>query len=129
MWGSNAREAHPIFFHHALAGVRNGAKMIAVDPRRSQTAKFADLWMGLTVGTDIALANGVGKYILDNDLQNDDFIAHSTQDIDAYRESIQEWTLARTSEVTGLPEYAIAELAETYATAETAQICWTLGIT
>ena len=129
MWGSNAREAHPIFFHHALAGVRNGAKMIAVDPRRSQTAKFADLWMGLNVGTDIALANGVGKYILDNDLQNDEFIAHSTQNLDEYRESIQEWTLARTSEVTGLPEYAIAELAEAYSTAETAQICWTLGIT
>ena len=129
MWGSNAREAHPIFFHHALAGVRNGAKMIAVDPRRSQTSKFADLWMGLNVGTDIALANGVGKYILDNDLQNDAFIAHSTQGIEAYRESIQEWTLARTAEVTGLPEYAIAELAHTYATAGTAQICWTLGIT
>ena len=112
MWGSNAREAHPIFFHHVLAGVRNGAKMITVDPRRSQTAKFADLWMGLNVGTDIALANAVGKYILDNDLQNDEFIAHSTQNIDEYRESIAEWTLERTAEVTGLPEYAIAELAE-----------------
>jgi predicted molibdopterin-dependent oxidoreductase YjgC len=129
MWGSNAREAHPIFFHHALVGIRNGAKMISVDPRRSQTAKFADLWLGLNVGTDIALANGVGRYILDHDLQNDDFIAHSTQGIDAYRDSLEEWTLARTAEVTGLPEYAIAELAEAYATAESAQICWTLGIT
>jgi len=129
MWGSNAREAHPIFFHHALTGVRNGAKMISVDPRRSQTAKFADLWLGLNVGTDIALANGVGKCILDNNLQNDEFIAHSTQNLEAYRESIDEWTLARTAAVTGLPEYAIAELAEAYATAPTAQICWTLGIT
>jgi predicted molibdopterin-dependent oxidoreductase YjgC len=129
MWGSNAREAHPIFFHHALSGIRNGAKMISVDPRRSQTAKFADLWLGLTVGTDIALANGVGKYILDNNLQNDEFIAHSTHSLESYKESIEEWTLARTAEVTGLPEYAIAELAEAYATAETAQICWTLGIT
>ena len=129
MWGSNAREAHPIFFHHVLKGIRNGAKMFTVDPRRSQTAKFADLWLGLNVGTDIALANGLGKYIVDNDLQNDEFIAHSTQGMDAYIESIQEWTLARTSEVTGLPEYAIAELAEAYATAESAQICWTLGIT
>lgn len=129
MWGSNAREAHPIFFHHALAGIRNGAKMITVDPRRSQTAKFADLWLGLNVGTDIALANGVGKYILDNDLQNDEFIAHSTRGLAAYKESIEEWTLARTAVVTGLPEYAIVELAEAYATAPSAQICWTLGIT
>ncbi len=129
MWGSNAREAHPIFFHHALAGIRNGAKMYCVDPRRSNTAKFADLWLGLNVGTDIALANGIGKYIVDNGLQNDAFIAHSTRGFDAYVESIQEWTLAHTSEVTGLPEYAIAELAEAYATADSAQLCWTLGIT
>ena len=39
MWGSNAREAHPIFFHHVLKGIRNGAKMYAVDPRRSTTAQ------------------------------------------------------------------------------------------
>ena len=51
MWGTNAREAHPIFFHHILKGIRNGAKMYAVDPRRSQTAKFADLWLGLNVGS------------------------------------------------------------------------------
>jgi len=129
MWGTNAREAHPIFFHHILKGIRNGAKMYAVDPRRSQTAKFADLWLGLNVGSDIALANGVGKYIVDNNLQNDEFIAHSTQGFENYVASIQEWTLERTAEVTGLPEFAIAELAEVYATAESAQLCWTLGIT
>ena len=129
MWGSNAREAHPIFFHHVLKGIGNGAKMMSVDPRRSQTAKFADLWLGLNVGTDIALANGIGKYIVDNDLQNNEFIAHSTHGLDDYIDSIQEWTLERTAEVTGLPEYAIAELAVAYATAESAQICWTLGIT
>ena len=129
MWGSNARDAHPIFFHHALAGIRNGAKMYCVDPRRSSTAKFADLWLGLNVGTDIALANGIGKYIVDNELHNQEFIAHSTEHFDTYVDSIQEWTLERTSEVTGLPEDAIAEMATAYATAKSAQLCWTLGIT
>lgn len=129
MWGSNARDAHPIFFHHALDGIRNGAKMYCVDPRRSSTAKFADLWLGLNVGTDIALANGIGKYIVDNELHNQEFIAHSTEHFDTYVDSIQEWTLERTSEVTGLPEDAIAEMATAYATAKSAQLCWTLGIT
>ena len=129
MWGTNAREAHPIFFHHILKGIRNGAKMYAVDPRRSQTAKFADLWLGLNVGSDIALANGIGKFIVDKGLQNKDFISHSTTGFEEYVESIQEWTLERTSAVTGLPEEAIVELAEVYATAKSAQLCWTLGIT
>ena len=55
LWGSNAREAHPIFFHHVLKGLDAGATMYAVDPRRTSSAKFADAWLGLNVGSDIAL--------------------------------------------------------------------------
>ena len=86
MWGTNAREAHPIFFHHILKGIRNGAKMYVVDPRRSQTAKFADLWLGLNVGSDIALANGIGKFIVDKGLHNKEFISHSTTGFEEYVE-------------------------------------------
>ncbi len=57
MWGSNARNAHPIFFHHVLTAIENGAKLYSVDPRRSETARFADRWLGLHVGTDIALSS------------------------------------------------------------------------
>ena len=59
LWGSNARNAHPIFFHHLLKGLRNGARMYAVDPRRSESAQWADLWLGIDVGSDIALANAM----------------------------------------------------------------------
>ena len=57
LWGSNARETHPIFFHHLLKGVHNGARLYAVDPRRTSSAEWADVWLGLDVGSDIALAN------------------------------------------------------------------------
>ena len=63
-WGSNARAAHPIFFHHVLQGLRNGARLWVVDPRRSSSAKFADAWLGLNVGTDIALAHGVALSLI-----------------------------------------------------------------
>ncbi len=129
LWGSNAREAHPIFFHHLMTGIDNGARMYSVDPRRTSSAKFADAWLGLHVGTDIALSNTIARHIITNDLQNADFIAHATSGFDAYAESVEPWTLERGSEITGVPGAAIAELAEAYATAETAQILWTLGIT
>ena len=78
MWGSNARAAHPIFFHHVLKAVRNGAKLYVVDPRRSETAQWADLWLGLDVGTDIALSNTIAREIIHAGLANRDFIARAT---------------------------------------------------
>jgi anaerobic selenocysteine-containing dehydrogenase len=42
LWGSNARETHPIFFHHVLKAVHRGAKLYGVDPRRSSSAQWAD---------------------------------------------------------------------------------------
>ena len=129
MWGSNARAAHPIFFHHVLKGVRNGAKLYVVDPRRSETAQWADLWLGLDVGTDIALSNTIAREIIHAGLANRDFIARATSNYEAYAASVEEWTLERGSAVTGVPAAAIRELAHAYATAPTAQLCWTLGIT
>ena len=129
LWGSNARDAHPIFFHHLLKGVRNGAKLFVVDPRRTSSAQWADLWLGIDVGTDIALANAIGREIIAEGLQNDEFIRNSTLDFDQYKQSVEPYTLAYASKITSLPEQSIRELAHTYAQAKSAQLCWTLGIT
>jgi formate dehydrogenase major subunit len=129
LWGSNAREAHPIFFHHLLKGLKNGAKMFAVDPRRTSSSKFADAWLGLDVGTDIALANAVAREIIHAGLVNEAFIAHSTDGYETYKASVQSYTLEYAEEITGVPATAIKEMAHAYATAEKAQILWTLGIT
>ena len=129
LWGSNAREAHPIFFHHLLKGIDHGAKMFAVDPRRTSSSKFADAWLGLHVGTDIALANAVGREIIAAELHNRDFIAHSSVGFDDYAAAVEPYTLDHAEQITGVPAHAIREMAHAYATAETAQILWTLGIT
>ncbi len=129
LWGSNAREAHPIFFHHLLQGLRNGARMYAVDPRRTSSSKFADAWLGLDVGTDIAMANAVAREIIAAGLVDQAFIDHSTVGFEAYKESVEPYTLDVAAEITGVPAEAIQEMAHAYATAGKAQILWTLGIT
>jgi len=129
LWGSNAREAHPIYFHHVLQGVRNGAKLFVVDPRRTASAEFADMWLGLNVGTDIALSNTIAREIIHAGLANKEFIEGSTTNFETYAESVEPWTLEVGSKVTGVPADAIRELAHTYARAGSAQLCWTLGIT
>ena len=129
LWGSNARESHPIFFHHVLRGMRNGARLYVVDPRRSASAQHAHLWLGLDVGTDIVLANAVGREIIAAGLVNHEFVRRATADFDAYRASVEEFTLDAAEALTGVPADAIRQLAHDYARAPRAELCWTLGIT
>ena len=129
LWGSNARDTHPIFFHHVLKGIHNGAKMYVVDPRRTSSAKWADLWLGLEVGSDIALANAVGHEILAAGLENRAFIERATSDFDAYKACVERYTPEYAESITGVPAAAIRQVAHAYARAERAIICWTLGIT
>jgi len=129
LWGSNAREAHPIFFHHVLKGLHNGAKLIVVDPRRTTSAEWADLWLGLDVGSDIGLSNTIAREIIANGLHHDAFIEVGTTGFEAYEASVQDWTLQRGEAVTGVPAEIIREVAHAYAMADRAMICWTLGIT
>ncbi len=129
LWGSNARETHPIFFHHVLTAVHRGARLFVVDPRRTSSARFADRWLGLTVGSDIALAHAIGREIIHAGLVHEDFIARATTGFEEYRACVEPWTLERAEAVTGVPAESIRELAHAYATAPNAQLCWTLGIT
>lgn len=129
IWGGNPRFAHPIFFQHVLKGVRNGARLFVVDPRRTPTAEWADRWFGLNVGTDIPLAHAVGREILHAGLANESFVERATSGLEEYRALVEPWTLAAAEAETGVPAEAVRELAHAYARAERAQLCWTLGIT
>jgi len=129
LWGSNARAAHPIFFHHVLKGIHNGMKLMVVDPRRTESAEWGDLWLGLDVGSDIALSNTIAREIIVNDLHDTAFIEHATLGFEAYRDSVMAWTLERGEEVTGVPADVIGEVAIALGKADRAMVCWTLGIT
>jgi formate dehydrogenase major subunit len=129
MWGSNARDAHPIFFQHALKGIHYGARMFVVDPRRTGTAEWADVWLGIDVGSDIALANAVGREIIEEGMVDREFIEAATTGFDDYAACVDKYTLSRAEEITRVPADAIRQLAHEYGSAETAQLCWTLGIT
>ena len=93
--------------------MRRGARLFVVDPRRTETAQWADLWLGPDVGSDIALANTMARHILHRGLQHRSFIERATAGFDAFAASVQDWTLERGEAVTGVPGWAIAELAFT----------------
>jgi len=129
LWGSNAREAHPIFFHHLLKGMRNGARLYVVDPRRTTSAQWADAWLGIHVGSDISLANAIAREIIHAGLVNTEFVHRATTGYDEYAASVEAYPLERAEQDTGVPADLIRKLAHDFARADRAQICWTLGIT
>jgi predicted molibdopterin-dependent oxidoreductase YjgC len=112
-----------------LKALHRGAKLYVIDPRRTSSAAWANGWLGLDVGTDIALANAVGKVILDRGLENRTFIDRATSDFDAYRASVDGYGLDRAASITGVDGQLIEQMALDYARADRAMICWTLGIT
>ena len=111
LWGSNARETHPIFFHHVLQAVRNGARLVVVDPRRTSSAQWADTWLGLDVGSDIAVANGVAREIIASGLHNPEFIDNATSGFEAYKACVECYTPEFVEKVSGVPADAILKVA------------------
>jgi len=129
LWGANARENHPIFFHRVLKGIHNGARLYVMDPRRTASAQWADHWLGLNVGSDIALSNAMAREIIHSGLANEAFIQRATTGFDTYRASVESYTLEYAERETGVPAEVIREAAHAYARADRAEIAWTLGIT
>ena len=84
-----------------LKAVHRGAPLYVVDPRRTSSAQWADTWLGLDVGTDIALANTVAREIIHAGLANETFISRATTGFEEYRASVEPWTLEEGERVTG----------------------------
>ncbi len=109
--------------------MRRGAKLFVIDPRRTSSAQWADVWLGLDVGSDISLANAMGREIIVAGLANREFVENATSGFDAYKACVEKYTLERAVHETGIPAEVIRQTAHAYAKAPRAELCWTLGIT
>lgn len=127
--GSNNMEAHPLFGRKLIQAQKNGAKLVVLDPRYTPTAKIADEYVQFKTGTDVALMNAMIKVIIDNDLQDDEFIKNRTKGFDELKETVQKYDLETASEITHIAPEVIEELAIEYAKADKAAIVYSLGIT
>jgi predicted molibdopterin-dependent oxidoreductase YjgC len=128
-WGSNTQECHPIIYNHMRRGVKNGAKMVVIDPRKIDQTKKADKWLPINVGTDIALANGMANVIIEEGLYNKKFVERATENFEEFKEKVAGYTPEYVERITGVPADDIREVARMYATADKATLNWTLGIT
>lgn len=127
--GSNATEAHPIIGNKMKQAHLRGAKLIVVDPRRTELAEHAHLWLRLKSGTDNALINGILHAIITNGWHDQAYIDERTEGYDELWATVKDYPVERAAEITGVPAETIVAAAELYATTPKAGIFYTLGIT
>lgn len=127
--GANPPEAHPVIGAKMRQALKKGARLIVADPRKTELAAAAHVWLRLRPGTDVALINGLLHLIIKNGWHDDAFIAKCTTGFDAVAAVAEKYPPDLVERITGVPAGLLHNAAKLYATAERAAIFYTLGIT
>lgn len=127
--GSNTTEQHPLIGSKIIEAVKNGAKLIVADPRKTYLAERAYVHLCLLPGTDVALINAMINVIIDDGLMDEKFIKERTEGFETLKQEILQWTPERAEKITGVRAEDIRRAARIYAGAERAMILYCMGIT
>ena len=128
IWGSNAIGSSIHFWRVAQEAKRRGARLVCIDPRRSETADKCHEHIALRPGTDAALALALMHELIVHDWLDHDYIERHTLGWSALRERALQWPPARAAEVCGVPEEQIERLARDYGTTQAAAIRLNYGM-
>jgi formate dehydrogenase major subunit/formate dehydrogenase alpha subunit len=127
--GSNTTEAHPVLALRMKRAVRRGAKLVVADPRKIWLTKIATRHLQLRPGTDVWLLNALMHVILEEGLQDEEYIRAHTVDFESVREVVSRYSPEEAEQVTGVPAEDIRATAREYAAEKHAAVFYTLGIT
>lgn len=128
IWGSNSIASNLHFWTFAQQAKRDGAKLVCIDPRRTETAEKCHRHIALLPGTDGALALGLMHELVANDWLDHDYIARHTEGWPALRERVLQWTPERTAAVCGITADEVRQLARDYGTTSPAAIRLNYGM-
>ena len=127
--GTNTTEAHPIAALQVKDAVRKGAKLIVANPKEIELCRFADIFLQHKPGTDVPLLMGMMRVILEEGLEDKDFIKNRCEDFDAYKKSLDAFDLDTVEKLTGVSQDKIIKAARIYATQTPSSIIYCMGIT
>lgn len=128
--GSNTTEAHPVIGSIVRQAVKQkGASLIVADPRKIQLTKQATLHLQQRCGTDVALLNGLMHVIVRDNLHDKEFIENRTEEFEALKNIIKEYTPNLVAKITAVPEEDIVSAAHKIGAAGSMTILYSMGIT
>jgi len=128
--GSNTTEAHPVIGSAMKRAVKfNEARLVVIDPRRTELAEGAELHLRPIPGTDVAFLNSMMNVIISEGLHDEEFIKERTEGFDELKETVKKYTPEYVEEITGIPADHLQEAALIYAKAGKAMLFYTMGVT
>jgi len=127
--GANTTSAHPVIGQRMRRAAQNGAKLIVVNAKEIDLTWVADQFIQLKPGSDVVLLMGMCRYVIEEDLQDKEFLAERCENFDEFRESLEAFTPEFVTEITGVPWDQVASAARTYATHKPAALFYAMGIT
>jgi anaerobic selenocysteine-containing dehydrogenase len=128
LWGTNTITANVHLWPFILEAKKRGARLIAIDPRRTRTADQCHEHIALLPGTDAALALGLMHVIFAEGLEDRDYLDRYTEGADALRERATEYSPERVGAICGVEPQSIIDLARAYATVKPAVIRINYGL-
>ena len=126
--GANPTVNHPVAATWIKNAVKNGAKLIVADPRRTELARHATHVLQFKADTDVALLNAMLHAIVDEDLVDEGFIRERTSGYEALAENVKKFSPELMAPVCGIPAQTIREVARLYAKSKGSMILWGMGI-
>ncbi|HQS20406.1 MULTISPECIES: molybdopterin oxidoreductase family protein [unclassified Acidovorax] len=128
IWGSNSIGSNLHFWRYAQQAKRNGARLVCIDPRKTETADKCHEHIALRPGTDAALALALMHELIKNDWLDHDYITRHTLGWEQLSERALQWPPERAAEVCGVPVEQIRQLARDYGTTQPAAIRLNYGM-
>ena len=125
--GANPVVAHPVFWGRIRANKIAGKKVIAIDPRMSETAKKADIHYKLKAKADLKLMYILANLLIEKGWLDEKYIEAHTQKFAEYQAFLKDYPLSRANE-TGLTEGEIEELAQLIHAGKNVSFWWTMGV-
>jgi len=127
-WGANIHGNNIHLWPFVEEARRNGAKLVVIDPFRTRTARVADWHLAIRPGTDVALALGLMRCIIEGDLYDKAYVDAYTVGFAELRQRAAEYTPRKVAEITGLAADDIERLAREYATTRPSAIRLNYGV-
>ena len=127
--GSNTTENHPVIGAKIRQALRKGTKLIVADPRKIELSNDADIFLQIKPGTNIALINGMINVILSEGLENKEFIEERTENFEALKEAVKDFTPEKAAEICGVDPDDIRKAARLYAKSQKSSIVYCMGVT